>query len=221
MARLNRRDFLKAIGLSGVTAASACAWDDNLYRTPIEDVLPYVVKPEQITPGTPTFFATTITSGPSAYPVLGRHRDGRVINVESNRKTPLAAGVPKGALLDLQRHYSPDRTRGPSTGHGESAADLSWEDGLDRLAKSVQAARNAGKTVAYLGPYRSGAIVSLLRDYTLDNATFWEPHGHAAEAAAWASSKHSLTVSNASQPGAPAAASGGQRRQLVAIGSNW
>ena len=55
MATVNRRDFLKALGLSSATAATACGvLDDNRYFTPVEDLLPYVVKPEQITPGTPT-----------------------------------------------------------------------------------------------------------------------------------------------------------------------
>ena len=104
MARLNRRDFLKAFGLAGATAATACGWDDNWYRTPVEEILPYVVKPEQVTPGTPTFFATTITTGPNAWPVNGRHRDGRVVNVGANPRSPLANAVPKAALLELQRH---------------------------------------------------------------------------------------------------------------------
>jgi molybdopterin-containing oxidoreductase family iron-sulfur binding subunit len=82
MAGVNRRDFLKALGLgSSVSALSACGLDDNRYYTPIEQVLPYVVRPELTTPGTPSFFATAVASGPSARPLLARHRDGRVINV--------------------------------------------------------------------------------------------------------------------------------------------
>ena len=40
-----------ALGLAGATAAtaSACNWDDNWYRTPVEEILPYLVKPEQVT----------------------------------------------------------------------------------------------------------------------------------------------------------------------------
>ena len=171
MAGLNRRDFLKALGLTSVTAAGACnhGLDTNRYRTPIEDVLPYVVKPEQVTPGTPTFFATTVTSGPDAYPVLARHRDGRVINVENNPHSKMAKGVPKAALLELQRLYSPDRYKAPTKG-GEA---ISWKEGLQQLTDAVQAAKSAGKKVAYLGPYRSGPIVQLLLDYTLGNAVFW------------------------------------------------
>ncbi|MFK7928836.1 MAG: 4Fe-4S dicluster domain-containing protein [Myxococcota bacterium] len=179
MARLNRRDFMKALGLAGATAATACAVDDNWYRTPVEEIIPYVVKPEQVTPGTPTFFATTVTTGPDAWPVNARHRDGRVVNVGVNRQLVASgafpAAVPKSALLELQKVYSPDRIRGP-----RGAA--SWDEALGQLAGLVKAAKEAGKTVAYLGPYRSGAMAALLADFTDGNNVHWEPVGRAAEA---------------------------------------
>lgn len=182
MARLNRRDFLKAFGLAGAATATACGWDDNWYRTPVEELLPYVVKPEQVTPGTPTFFATTVTTGPAAWPVTGRHRDGRVINVGANRQAEgFAAGVPKAALLELQRQYSPDRYREPQAG----GSPVSWDDGLERLAGAVKKAIAAGKKVAWLGPYQSGAIATLLSDYTQGNAVHWEPLGRHDEADAF------------------------------------
>ena len=92
---MNRRSFLKALGVgSGATTLSACGLDDNIYYTPIEQVLPYVVRPEQVTPGTPTYFATSIGTGPLAYPVLAIHREGRVTNVSANRQTPADPAVP-------------------------------------------------------------------------------------------------------------------------------
>ena len=183
MAGLNRRDFLKALGLTGVTAAGACnhGLDTNRYRTPIEDVLPYVVKPEQVTPGTPTYFATTIASGPDAYPVLAHHRDGRVINVASNPKSGMNRGIPKSAFLELQKMYSPDRLKAPMQGD----AEVTWDVGLKALADAVSNAVQAGKKVAYLGPHQSGPMVQLLNDYTDGNAYFWEPTGHAAQASAY------------------------------------
>jgi Fe-S-cluster-containing dehydrogenase component/anaerobic selenocysteine-containing dehydrogenase len=178
---INRRDFLKALGLgTTATAASACGLDNNYYRTPIEEVLPYVVRPDQVIPGNPTFFATTVTTGPNAFPVLARHRDGRVINIGANKLAPHAAAVPVAALFELQRHFSPDRVSEPQA----AGAALEWDAALSRLADAVKAARAAGKKVAYLGPYRSGAIVELLADYTAGEAVYFEPLGRDAEASA-------------------------------------
>jgi Fe-S-cluster-containing dehydrogenase component/anaerobic selenocysteine-containing dehydrogenase len=175
---LNRRDFLKVLGVSGgASALSACAVDTNQYKTPVEQILPYVVKPEQVTPGTPTFFATTVTRGPRALPVTARHRDGRVVFVSANTRAPTGPAVPPMALFEMQQHYSPDRVRAPRVGDAEA----SWADGVAKFAGDVAAARANGKTVAYLGGYKSGAIVELLNAFTGGNALFWEPAGYEAE----------------------------------------
>jgi Fe-S-cluster-containing dehydrogenase component/anaerobic selenocysteine-containing dehydrogenase len=179
LASLNRRNFLKAVGVTGsATAVSACGLDDNRYYTPIEQILPYVVRPEQVTPGTPTFFATTVTTGPHAHAVTARHRDGRVINVGANEQFGMSRAVPTAALLELQRHYSPDRFQTPN----ESGAELDWDTAINKVLSAYTGAKSAGKKVAYLGPYRSGSIVKLLNAYTDNNAVFWEPLGYAAEA---------------------------------------
>lgn len=180
MANLNRRDFLKALGVtSSASALTACGLDNNMYSTPVESVLPYVVKPDQVTPGTYTFLATSVTRGPHALPVTARHRDGRVTFVSANfgvkgAKPPTGAAVPQYALFELQNHYSPDRLTGPS----EGGAAKKWDDVLGKLTADVSAAVAAGKKVAYLGGYKSGAIVDLLQAFTGGNAVFWEPAGY-------------------------------------------
>jgi Fe-S-cluster-containing dehydrogenase component/anaerobic selenocysteine-containing dehydrogenase len=180
MAGLNRRDFLKALGLgSTASAAAGCGFDQNYYRQPIEQILPYLVRPEQVIPGTPTFFATTVTTGPNAHPVLARHRDGRVVNVGANPRAA-AKGIPRAALLELQRHYSPDRPKAPRV----DAAESGWDEALQQVAGAVKAAKDGGRKIAYIGPHRSGSIVSLLREFTGGNAVFWEPAGREAEALA-------------------------------------
>lgn len=178
---LNRRNFLKALGLgTGTSALSACGvLDNNRYYTPIEQILPYVVRPENIVPGVPSFFATTLTRGPEATTVTARHRDGRVVMVDPNRKAPGYRSVPKAALLELQRHYSPDRFRGPQAG----GAPATWEDGLKQVSDAVASAKAAGKKVAWLGGYRSGTILSLIES-VCDVEVHWEPLGYEAEAAA-------------------------------------
>ncbi|MEQ1507440.1 MAG: hypothetical protein ABMB14_34745, partial [Myxococcota bacterium] len=114
---MNRRNFLKSLGFGGsVSALAACGVDDNVYYTPIEHVLPYVTRPEQVTPGTNSNFATVIGTGPRAYPVVAVHRDGRVINVGANKLAPIPPLVPAAQLFDLQRHYSPDRITQPMKG---------------------------------------------------------------------------------------------------------
>lgn len=176
---MNRRDFLKALGTgSSLSALSACGIDDNRYYTPVEQVLPYLVRPEQTTPGTPTFFATSVTTGPDAYPSTTVHREGRVVNVGANKRAPAPPAVTAAALFELQRHYCPDRFKAPAAG----GAPVTWEAGLKQLADAVKAA--GPKKVAYVGPYRGGTLAKLIEQLTGGNAVFWEPGGREAEARA-------------------------------------
>lgn len=176
MPRLNRRDFLKALGISGgASALSACGLDTNRYYTPVENLLPYVVKPEQVVPGTYTFFATTVLKGPHAQPVAARHRDGRVTFVSANHRAPTKPAVATANLFELQKHYNPSRVQQPQDG----GAEASWSDAVDKLASAIRAARSAGKKVAWLGGYRSGAAFDLIREVA-DTTVFWEPGGYDA-----------------------------------------
>src|SRR5688500_819921 len=178
---MNRRDFLNALGLGTATAGlSACGIDDNRYYTPVEQILPYVTRPEQTTPGTNSWFATSIATGPWAWPVTAVHRDGRVINVSANRLAGVPFAVPSAQLFDLQRHYSPDRLTGPK----KAGAAVAWDAALAELGSAVQAARAAGKRVVWLGPYRSGFLVELLTAFTSGGAYFHEPMGLEADALA-------------------------------------
>ena len=60
MMKINRRDFIKALGLGSTTAAAACSADPLSWDplVPMEHVYPYIVQPEQVIPGTPTYFTS-------------------------------------------------------------------------------------------------------------------------------------------------------------------
>jgi molybdopterin-containing oxidoreductase family iron-sulfur binding subunit len=73
-----RRDFLKFLGFS-VTAAAVAACE-----TPVEKSIPYLVKPENIIPGIPNYFATTFYDENDFATVLVKTREGRPIKIEPN-----------------------------------------------------------------------------------------------------------------------------------------
>jgi Fe-S-cluster-containing dehydrogenase component/anaerobic selenocysteine-containing dehydrogenase len=175
---MNRRDFLKALGLgTSVGAAQACNIDDNVYYTPIEQIVPYVTRPEQTTPGTFTQFATCVATGPSAWPAVAVHRDGRVTTVGANHAAPVPPAVGGSGFLALQRHYSPDRITAPR----KDGAAIPWEQALELLTGAARKARDAGKSIAWIGPYRSGSLAALLQTVTGGKAVHFEPLGLDAE----------------------------------------
>ena len=74
----SRRDFLKVMGFTtAAVALSAC-------ETPVNRSIPYVVKPEEITPGVANFYATTFYDGHDYASVLVKTREGRPIKIEGN-----------------------------------------------------------------------------------------------------------------------------------------
>src|SRR5688572_10926544 len=82
----SRRDFLKFLGFS-VTAASLAACE-----TPVHKAVPYVVKPEEITPGIANYYASAYFDGQDYCDVLVKTREGRPIKIEPNPNSPVSKG---------------------------------------------------------------------------------------------------------------------------------
>ena len=74
-----RRDFLKFLGFS-VAAATLAACE-----APVTKVVPYVVKPENVTPGMPTWYAITYYDGASYASIMVKTREGRPIFIKGNK----------------------------------------------------------------------------------------------------------------------------------------
>src|SRR5690606_25243093 len=122
--RAPRRDFLKALGFGlGAVTLAACN------RTPVHKAVPYVIKPEEITPGIPNYYASSF-NGQS---VLVRTREGRPISTEAN---PRAVGLTQctdartvASVLDL---YDVSKLQNPQMG----GKDVEWS----KLDATVSAA---------------------------------------------------------------------------------
>ena len=69
----DRRDFLKFLGFS-VAAASLAACEK-----PVIKAIPYVNKPEEITPGIANWYASTFYDGNDYGSILVKTREGRAI----------------------------------------------------------------------------------------------------------------------------------------------
>lgn len=103
-----RRDFLRFMGFS-LTAATLAACE-----TPVVKSIPYVVKPNEITPGVANWYASTFYDGSDYGNVLVKTREGRPIFIKGNAKH----GLEKGALnsrinASVISLYDSARLRGP------------------------------------------------------------------------------------------------------------
>lgn len=131
----NRRDFLKLFGF-GLTAAALAACTE----TPVKKVIPYVIKPDDVTPGVASFYASTCMS--SGIPVLVKTREGRPIKMEGNELSPFAGSgvshISHASVLDL---YDSTRASGPMA-KGEAAT---WEAVDGEIMKRLDTLKASGK----------------------------------------------------------------------------
>ena len=104
---VSRRGFLKIMGASlGLAGMTGCV------RLPVEPIVPYVRQPEDVVPGRPMFYATAVTLGGYASPVLVESHLGRPTKIEGNDLHPASLGgtdiFAQASILGL---YDPDRSQ--------------------------------------------------------------------------------------------------------------
>jgi len=134
----SRRDFLKYVGFT--TAAATLASCEG----PVRKAIPYVVKPEDITPGLANYYATTMFNGFDFANVLVKTREGRPILIQPNK---LAGGNAnarvQASVLSL---YDSARLQGPMA----NAEDATWESVDKAIVSKLNAVVASGKEVVLL-----------------------------------------------------------------------
>src|SRR5258706_15837434 len=84
---LDRRRFLKVLGVTGAGAAalSSC----GIGPEPTERLIPYLIQPEDQIPGTATYYATTCRECAAGCGVRVRIREWRDGKLEGNPDSPI------------------------------------------------------------------------------------------------------------------------------------
>ena len=82
-----RRDFLKYLGFSTAAAMLAASCE-----MPVRKVIPYAIKPEDIVPGVPNYYASTFVDGGDYCAIVIKTRDGRPIKIEGNELSSITQG---------------------------------------------------------------------------------------------------------------------------------
>jgi molybdopterin-containing oxidoreductase family iron-sulfur binding subunit len=140
-----RRDFLKYLGFSTAAAMLAASCE-----MPVRKVIPYAIKPEDIVPGVPNYYASTFVDGGDYCPIVVKTRDGRPIKIEGNELSSITRGGTsarvQASVLSL---YDAARLRQPY-------ADGKKVDTFAPIDRSVMDGLAAGKTIYIL----TGTILS-------------------------------------------------------------
>lgn len=102
----SRREFLGLMGASIALAGLAGC------RRPIEKIIPYVIAPEEIIPGIPNYYATSMQRGLDAIGFVVENHEGRPTKIEGNKQHPASLGKTDSfAQAEILNLYDPDRSK--------------------------------------------------------------------------------------------------------------
>lgn len=161
-SQTSRRDFLKYLGF-GVTAASLAACE-----TPVNKVIPYVVKTDKTNPGVANYFATSYSDGNDYCDILVKTREGRPIKIEGNKLSSVTKGAinarVNSSVLSL---YDSNRFKAPMI----DGAEVSWSTFDDAVKKELSAVLAKGGKVRLLtNSISSPSTLRLIADFVAANS---------------------------------------------------
>ena len=155
MTKLRRRDFLKVLGLTGVSAVAGCSADST------KKLIPYLIPPEDIVPGMATWYASTCRECPAGCGNLAKNREGRIIKVEGNPLHPINQGrLCMRGQAAVQGIYNPDRIKTPLLKEKDGWRALSFSQAEELLKSRI-------KEAAVKGPQRIRMLTEVAGDTLL------------------------------------------------------
>jgi MoCo/4Fe-4S cofactor protein with predicted Tat translocation signal len=136
---VSRRGFLKVMGASlGLAGMTGCV------KLPFEPIVPYVRQPEEVIPGRPMFYATAMTLGGYANPILVESHLGRPTKIEGNDQHPASlGGTDIFAQASLLTMYDPDRS--------QSVVSMGDQRSWQAFTSAIQGPLNAQKNLQGAG----------------------------------------------------------------------
>jgi len=170
---VSRRGFLKVMGASlGLAGMTGCV------RLPLEPIVPYVRQPENVIPGRPMYYATAMTLGGYASPLLVESHLGRPTKIEGNDLHPASlGGTDIFAQASLLGMYDPDRSQSVVS----MGDQRSWQGFLAALRgplaaqKPLQGAGIRILTPTISSPTLADQLRTLLKNYPQAKWHVWEP----------------------------------------------
>ena len=164
-AKTPRRDFLKYVGFSTAAATIAASCE-----VPVRKAMPYVNRPENLTPGVAKYFASTYVQDGDVLPIVVKVREGRPIKIEGNTLYPFTQGGTsaraQASVLDLYDMY---RTPHPKRKSGTAFQEIPTFDQVDQQIGSALAGLGGAPVVlltsTIVSPTTKQVIAQFLAKY--------------------------------------------------------
>jgi MoCo/4Fe-4S cofactor protein with predicted Tat translocation signal len=151
---ITRRDMMMLLGASlSLAGLAGC-------RRPVEEIVPYVTAPEEIVPGIPRYYATTMPFRRSAYGLIVESHEGRPTKIEGNPSHPSTLGASSSLVqASIVALYDPDRSQTVTL----KGARKSWNDFVTAWGQLAEAhAADGGASLAVVSESFSSPTLARL-----------------------------------------------------------
>jgi molybdopterin-containing oxidoreductase family iron-sulfur binding subunit len=152
----SRRDFLKYVGFSTAVASLAAC------EGPVINSIPYVVKPDDFTPGVADYYATTMADGYDFANILVKVREGRPIKINPNKESDSGSTNARvqASVLSL---YDNNRLRGPQA----KGKPTDWKTLDKEVVAKLNELKAKGEEIVFLtGTLASPSTENLIAKFT-------------------------------------------------------
>ena len=155
----SRRDFLKTFGF-GIAAASIIA----SCKRPIDKAIPYLVKPDEINPGTANYYASSYFEANEYGSIIVKVRDGRPIKIEGNTLSSISQGGTSARIqASVLNLYDDARLKGPI----KAGAEITWEKADEEIMAQLASLKaENGKVVLLSSTIISPSTREAIRIFT-------------------------------------------------------
>jgi MoCo/4Fe-4S cofactor protein with predicted Tat translocation signal len=159
-AQTPRRDFLKFLGFSTLAATVAASCE-----MPVRKAIPYAIKPENITPGVPNYYASTFVDNGEAIPVVVKTAEGRPIMIEGNTLSTVTGGGSSARMVaSTLGLYDKTRLRQP---HVDGKPVDTFEAVDNAVINAINS--NGGATVLLTGTINSPTTQAVIDQFLAKN----------------------------------------------------
>ncbi|MHC4104999.1 MAG: molybdopterin-dependent oxidoreductase, partial [Planctomycetota bacterium] len=135
---MDRRTFLKIVGMGSVSLAAGCS-------PPDKTLFSLVQAPDDMVTGTASWYASTCRECPAGCGILAKNREGRIIKVEGNPLHPVNRGkLCIRGQASLQGIYDPDRITKPLLREKNGWKVISFSEAQALLQTKAESASKAG-----------------------------------------------------------------------------
>jgi molybdopterin-containing oxidoreductase family iron-sulfur binding subunit len=169
---VGRREFMQLAGFAvGTAGLVGCS------RGVEHGVLPYLTRPEEVTPGRAYWYASVCGACAAGCGILAKNRDGRPIKLEGNPDHPLSDGglcvVGQASVLGL---YDSHRLRQPLRGREQAR----WPEVDREIGRFLETLKVSGGRVRFLtdsatGPAERERIAEFLSGFDDGKLVTYEP----------------------------------------------